>query len=724
MSSPKLAKLRATVRQAEGLVGGKGPVRSIEEIRAADLLQHKQARRQAAALYIPRPKNKSRRTRFEKNTRKWLRWYFNEIFTEPFCDHHEAMIDAIDRATTYGGDQAIAAPRGEAKTTIAECVTLAKVLAGVISFSVLFAATSYHAGNSLKSMKQYLVDSDRIAADYPEVWYPVAQADARPQLAHSMVAYGDDFPLTEIGFQWSGDEVTMPAVPGSRCAGSIIATRGLDSAVLGLKKGTRRPQLALIDDPDTEDTIRNPEQGQKLEDRIDRAIAGLAPRGKRMIRVMLTTTRNRTCVSFRYTDPTTKPSWGGKRFSFLKKKPDREDLWEEYESTRQAALREIDASGKQQDPFARRAHRFYLERREAMDAGGEAANPYPSSYDGRTLPDGSQLQVSAFQRFYDFVADNGLDSALSELQNDPPEESAPQESGISAYRIQTQVSGYPRRTIPQGCVRLTQGIDCKKVALHFVVRAWKEDGTGYNIDYGVEDVYGTVVGSDEGLDEALLRALRSRQDAIASNPYTFEDGRPAVVDQTLVDAGWRTETIYRFCREAGLGWRPMMGLGKSAGCVGHTFRAPVRPTTDRRIGHRWFLSRQPNGVWLVMDDTDHWKAWEHDHWMRDPEKAGALLNFGYPSDNPARLSADQKGHFSYAKHIVAEIEVEEPVKGVLKRYWKPKSDNNHYFDASRMATVAASMCGIPLTGAVARAAAGPKGPRKSMSELAAMAAGK
>ena len=54
----------------------------------------------------------------------------------------------------------------------------------------------------------------------------------------------------------------------------------------------------------------------------------------------------------------------------------------------------------------------------------------------------------------------GLPSAVStEYDNNPPDEAKVQESGITASRIQCQVSGYPRRTIPPGCTVLTQGID-------------------------------------------------------------------------------------------------------------------------------------------------------------------------------------------------------------------------------------------------------------------------
>jgi hypothetical protein len=500
-------------------------------------------------------------------------------------------------------------------------------------------------------------------------------------------------PRTEARFQWSGNEISMPNVPGLKCAKARIATRGLDSAVRGLKKGKQRPQLAIIDDPDTEDSARSEDQTAKLAARIERAIAGLAPKGKRMSRVMLTTLQNRTCASAQFTDPKIKPSWKGKRFAFLIKKPDRMDLWEEYISLRQSSM----AEG---DEFARRSHRSYLEQRVKMDAGGEVANP--TSFDDRTLEDGSRLQVSALQRYFDFVADNGEEAALCELQNDPPEEAGPVESGITAYHVQRQVSNYDRKIVPPGCKLLTQGIDCRKVALHRVVRAWKPGATGYTIDYGVQDVTGTRYGSDDGLDTALIRALHAVAENMREGPYRTVDGEVVPVSLTLIDAGWRTNAIYQACRELGLmEWKPAMGFGKSNGCAQANFYPPIRNTRDKKVGDGWFLSRKPEkNIWLVCMDSDRWKAWEHDRWMTPTDKPGTLFLFGQ-SGAGDKLSFDEKSHFSYSKHITAEIEVEEPVNGVLRRRWKTKSDSNHYLDASYMADVAANMLGIKLLTAAA-----------------------
>jgi hypothetical protein len=70
--------------------------------------------------------------------------------------------------------------------------------------------------------------------------------------------------------------------------------------------------------------------------------------------------------------------------------------------------------------------------------------------------------------------------------------------------------------------------------------------------------------------------------------------------------------------------------------------------------------------------------------------------FGYDSDNPERLSEDQKALHSYARHICNEMEREEPYKGGIRRVFRKKSDNNHWLDASYYSDVAANMRGVKL----------------------------
>jgi hypothetical protein len=662
--------------------------------RDGDARRKRRARQAAKDVPVPACANKRRRKRLESDDAAWLRHYFAQTFWYDFTGQQREMIDAIRRAILFGGDQSIAASRGEGKTKLFEAMLTKYVLQGAISFAVLLAATGSKAEDSLESIKRELETNDRLLADYPEVCAPVRALENTPNRAHYQTVSGKrhdnrkPFKQHPSKFKWCGQEVFLPNVPGSPSAGAIIATRGLDSEVRGLNKRGKRPDVVCIDDPDTEETVNSEEQANKLEARIDRAVGGLGGQQKAVARVMLTTLQNRKCVSYRFTDRKQKPTWKGKRFRFLVSRPERQDLWEEYMVRRRA-----DFEADPPDEFARSAHAFYLANREAMELGAEVANP--NRFDGRTLDDGTQLEVSALERYFNEVVRLGQEAVSCEYDNDPPEETGPVESGITAGRIQKQLSGYPRKVVPPGCTVLTQGIDVRKVALHWVVRAWRPDCTGFTIDYGVQDVHGTTVGSDEGVDMAIVKAIRARWDTLTNEPYQTLDGQVMPIEMTLIDAGWKTEAVYHACRELGLGVMPAMGFGKSAGCVQANFSPVARSSYDRKAGDGWFLSRRPGNVWLACLDTDRWKAWEHDRWMTPPNKPGTMMLFG-ESSSGSRLSFDERSHTAYAHHIVSEVEIEEVVKGVLKRKWKPKSDNNHWLDASYMADVAAAMKGIRL----------------------------
>ncbi|KKL65940.1 hypothetical protein LCGC14_2149960 [marine sediment metagenome] len=582
------------------------------------------------------------------------------------------------------------------------------LLTGLVRFPLIAAATGPDAQRILDHLKGHLERNELLAADFPEVCYPIRALEGAPQRAGSQTVGGKRTYL-----KWAQDYIILPTVKGSKASGSAIMTRGLDAAIRGIRVGALRPDLVIIDDPETRESVRSEQQTATRELTIEEDLAGLGGGDKKLARVMLTTLMRRVSLSATYTDRQEKPSWKGRRFKLLDKFPHRTDLWEEY----QALRAENFVSG---DEHARGAHAFYLANRKAMDAGAVIVNV--GRFNGSLLEDGTQAEASALQRCYNIIADRGLEHFLTEYQNDPPEESGPIDSGITAGRIQRQVSGYPHRVIPPGCTVLTMAIDVGKYALHWVVKAWRPDCTGFVIDYAVQDVHGTTRGTDDentrATDRAIIKALYTLREQMLANPYRAVDDKVTPIDKTLVDAGYRTQAVYHFCREAGIAFQPAKGMGKSSGCVEPYFRAPVRITTDKRPGDGWFLSRQPSRVWMVGMDTDRWKGWEHDRWLTPPTDPGSCLLFGERGLGD-RLSQDQKDHFVFAKHLTAEVEREEnvPKKGMVRSWHvKPGRNANHYFDASYMADVAANMCGISLMRKSKL-----NGKRKSAQELADLA---
>jgi hypothetical protein len=676
------ADLRKRLRQVDQLTG-----RSSERDR--DTQRKRELRAASKEVQVPACDDIERRTLLESDDTEWLRYYFAELFWYPFTTQQLEMIEAIRNAIRYGGDQSLAASRGEGKTKIFERMLLKYTLSGVIKFSVLFAATGSAAQDSLQSIMGEIETNLRLRADYPEVCVPVLALENTPNRAHYQVVTGkridngEPYDSVPSRFSWCGQEIVLPNVPGSPSAEAIIATRGLDAAVRGLNKRNRRVDVAGIDDPDTEETVNSEEQAKKLEKRIDRAIAGLGGQQRTVARVMLTTIQNRTCVSYKFTDPAQKPTWKGKRFRFLVKPPARSDLWDEYVQLRQA---------HPDDEFGRIAHAFYLENRAAMDEGAQVANS--NRFNPQELADGTQLEVSALQRYYNEVARIGPEAVAAEYDNDPPEEAGPVESGITPHRIQRQLSGYDRKIVPPGCTVLDRGVDVRKTALHWVVRAWQPNGTCYVVDYGVHEVLGTKYGCDEGLDLAIKRGiLQFLEDAKQTEYVCAEDGEIKTVDITLIDARWQKPAVVAACEEAGLGIYPVMGFGSSGDCVKASFH-PAQKSTERvKVGDGWKMVKTGR-TWLVEADTDRWKRFEHDRWMTAPGRPGCAYLFGTPGDPGGRLNHDEKSHHSFAHHICNEVEVEEPYKGGMRRRWKERSENTHWLDASYYTNVGANIKGI------------------------------
>ena len=92
------------------------------------------------------------------------------------------MIVAIGKKIRESGDKAIAASRGEGKSTLAERLALKYVLQGVVGFAPALHSTGSKAEDSLDEIKQAIENNPRLAADYPEVCTPVAapRADTQP----------------------------------------------------------------------------------------------------------------------------------------------------------------------------------------------------------------------------------------------------------------------------------------------------------------------------------------------------------------------------------------------------------------------------------------------------------------------------------------------------------------------------------------------------------------
>lgn len=739
----------ATATRVRRKRGAKSPAK---RRRPAGTYRERNAARMRAAGAVTRniriptlsAEDRAERLRREADDVLWLRSYWSafspDVFYSPSAQQLQMIAD-FRAALEFGGDRADAASRGEGKTTFAVALTLKEILRGTVDFAILLGANAENAGNMLSTIRGSLVESAELARFYPEVCIPVAALENTAQRAGTQTVSGDRFDTGEpfemapTNFHWAGNKLIFPHVPGSPSAGAIVVSQGLDSALRGLKIANRRPRVVLIDDPDTDDTINNPIQAQKLLMKIDRGIAALGSQQRPVTRIALVTIASRTSVAAQLTNRDLYQSWRGRRFRFLITPPTATTRWQEFVRLCKEGWTQ-GADDVEQPPIPLAAHTFYLEHRSEMDAGAEVSNP--NRYDTRLRPEGGTVEVSALEHYYGWVARIGQANTSTEFDNSPPDDEHVI-SGLAPYRVQTQVSGLPRGVVPPNTIRLTQGIDVGKRWLHWVVRAWVQGtgegvATGYTIDYGETPTRGTVKGTEEGVDEAIKRALRERAAQVERDPYCMADGTLREIDLTLIDCQYRMDAIYEYCDEAGLfilrgrgvngHYSPAAGVGKSNGAIQEDWAQAVHATDDSIPGDFWKQTKQSRGIWQTRMHADSWKMWEHDRWQSDPAQPGALLVWGerptVDESAAGKLSYDQRQHRQpfpsglpgFADQICAEVEAEEVKNGITVRRWVSgdglNMQTNHLFDAAYRADVAASMLGVPLVGRRVVTAARPR----------------
>jgi hypothetical protein len=674
-------------------------------------------------LSVHTTKDPNRRAACEADDCEWLRRYVPGVFRFPFTDDQRHIVEEISHALQYGLLKTFAAPRHDGKTSIARYLCLKYSLQKIerdgllvpfVPLSLLINATGKKAGDSLDAIKNKLRsarEGSPLFDDYGLECIIARHVAPAPARAHNVTVGG-----RPVFLEWAADHIILPSFDDEGGMAGMLAGMGITSNdIQGFNLYDVRPRFCLLDDLDDRDSLSSKDGGTiaaKIEKTVDENISGLGGPGEPFGAVMLCTIPSRHSVAFKYSDPKQK-QWSGVRLRKIKEWPANQSLWDEYMGLRRAGRETFDDDGRPIDKHGRKAHQFLLERFDEMHLGAVVSNE--NDYTRSILPDGSQMQVSALQNCYDFITDHGMPSFLTEYQNDPPEDDGRIESGINPQMIQKQKSGYANKTIPPGCTVLSHGCDVGKTkGFHWVVRAFKPDGTGYTIDYGIMDVAGVKHGSNEGLNRAIYNAVRRREEEFRAAEYLQANGEPLSQIVSVFDSRYESDAVMMAVKSLGMGVYAIKGIGQSAGAsTKGKFRPCIARTTNRKPGggERWYFDRDnPVGIWAVHADTDYWKAWEHARWMTATDKPGCMFIWG---DDDTPLTQ----HEQYAKHICAEIEVEEEYKGVVRRVFIPKAREMDWLDASYYSDVGAALNGIRVLGA-AKSSRPPPDQRQTARDMA------
>lgn len=640
---------------------------------------------------IPPVADSRRKGRAIKSFRAFAEAYFPLKFSKPWSPDHLKVIAAIEKAVKDGGLFSLAMPRGNGKTTICECATMWALLSGWHKFVYLIGASEDAAGRMLENIKAELSNNANLLADFPEICYPIKCLENQARRAIGQLHHGQP---TRVS--WGAGEIVLPDIPGSRAAGSLVKVTGITGNIRGanhtLPTGESiRPSLAIIDDPQTDQSARSPSQCANRLATVTGAILNLPGPGKRIAALMPCTVIQQGDLADQILDRDKNPEWQGQRTKLVYQWPTAEKLWAEYGRIRQDDLKNGGDGSKATD--------YYRAHRRAMDAGAIVA------WDERFDPEAGEL--SAIQHAYNLRLRIGEAAFNAEMQNEPAGQGADASPIMDAEDIAAKVNGYARGELPQAAAHVTAFIDVQQTVLFWMVCAWADDFTGWIVDYGtypeqpgryftLGTVKRTIQGAHpgKGLEATIYAALETCTNDLLARDFLRDDGATLRIGRLLIDANWgdSTDTVYSFAKATPHTAIVMPSHGRYVGATSNPFSEYKRKVGDR-IGHYWRMPsvQGKRAVRYTAFDANHWKSFVHARLnvaMADP---GCLSLF-----TPGRAES----HLMLSEHLTAERPTQVTARERTVSEWKLRSPglDNHWLDGLVGCAVAASIEGAHLFG--------------------------
>lgn len=621
------------------------------------------------------------------NFRLFCETYFPDQFYLAWSDDHLEILAAVEAAVLRGELFAFAMPRGSGKSAIIEAAATWALLYGHRQFVTIIGATEGHAGEMLANIKTSCESRDTLAEDFPEVIYPIAKLDRISNRARGQLFRGRP---THI--QWRDEEVQLPTIPGSDGSGGIVRVRGITGAIRGMavtrpSDGKRvRPSLVLVDDPQTDKAARSPSQVAQLEKVFKGAILGLAGPDVQIAGLVTVTVVAPDDLAERLLDRERNPACHGRRMKMVYEWPTETELWEKYAELRKAGQRSGAGTGE--------ADKLFADNLERMTAGCRVGWP-------ARMKTG---EIHAIQSAYNLRIDKGEATFAAEYQNEPLPTVDRTVEELVAPEIAEKINRYPRQFVPLACQYLSMMVDVQKEALYWAICAWEENFTGYVIDYGAypeqRKPYFTLrdltkklsdVSKAKSVEGALIEGLEALTGRYLGREWKREDGATMRIERCLVDANYRSDTVYQFCRESSRAGVIMPSHGQGVKASSLPFAMYAKKPGDR-VGHYW---RVPNVakkriIRHVMIDTNYWKSFLHARLAVPRGDPGCLSLFG---EHPEL-------HRMLADHLVAEYRTTNTAKGRTVEEWseRPGRPDNHFFDCLVGCAVGASMQGATLEG--------------------------
>lgn len=262
------------------------------------------------------------------------RTYFPHYGTaEPSLLHtylHERLPAIVQSAT--GQRDAIAAPRGEAKSTVVSLVfVLWCIVRGLKHYAIIIMDAYEQSVEMQEAVKAELEANPRLASDFPA-------ACGRGR-------------VWRVGCILTANDIKVEAF-------------GSGKRIRGRRHGPHRPDLAVLDDIENDENVATPAQRDKLQAFVTKGVLSLGPADDSMDVVLIGTVLHYDSVLARFLR---NPLWNRKVFKAIIQWPDHMDLWDQWEQLL------LTADTPQAGEAA--ADAFYAQHRADMDRGAQVSWP-------------------------------------------------------------------------------------------------------------------------------------------------------------------------------------------------------------------------------------------------------------------------------------------------------------------------------------------------------------
>lgn len=631
---------------------------------------------------LPKVKNPRRKKKCAKSLRLFCETYLDSQFPLDWSTDHITAIDRLQTTVLDGGQFAFAMPRGSGKTTLSMAAAMWACLYAHRHFVVLIGATEPHAEELLDSIRSEFETNDLLLDDFPEVCYPIRRLDGIVHRCNGQTLNGERTKMS-----WKAKEMVFPTIKKAKTSGIVLRVAGITGRVRGMKSpgpdgSSIRPDLVIVDDPQTDESARSLTQNDSREKVMTGAVLGLAGPKTKIAAVMPCTVIAPGDMADRTLDRDRNPTWHGERMKMVYSFPTDEKLWDEYARIRRDSLQN-GGSGAE-------ATEFYRLNREKMDAGAMVGWEERYNID----------ELSALQHAMNIRIDKPAAFA-AEYQNEPIADNL--SSGLPELTpdaLVKRLNGLPVCVVPRECDRVTAFVDVGGKVHWYAVVAWNSSFGGSVIDYGpwprqnrayfaASDARPDLEALSPGAPEParVYAGLSGVVNAIAGREYEREGGGGLKIERLLIDSGWLPDTVFRFCRENPHSAILLPSKGYSVGAAGRQMSEwAVKP--GERVGWNWRITPVTGGGRgrLCVFDPNIWKTFAVDRFLAPMGAVASVTLHGKESHN----------HQLLADHLTAEFRVRTEGRGRQLDEWsmKPGRVDNHLFDCFVGAAVAANVQGL------------------------------